>query len=105
MVSGAFTVTEQVAVLPFAVVAVIVAVPSFIAETTPAGATVHVIVLSVAFSGVTLAVKVSVPSISNVISVLFSVTLSTGITAAFTVTVQVAVLPFAVFAVIIDVPF
>lgn len=86
LVRGAFTVTVQFALLPFAV-AVTVAVPSFNAvitpfstDTTPDGATVHVTVLSVALSGVSVAVKVSVSSISSVIAVLFSVTLSTAIT-------------------------
>ena len=109
LVRGAFTVTVQFALLPFAV-AVTVAVPSFNAvitpfstDTTPDGATVHVTVLSVALSGASVAVSVWVSSISSVIAVLSNSMPVTGTGFAVTVTVQFALLPSAV-AVIFAVP-
>ena len=79
---GLVTVTVQVAVLLFTVVAVIVAVPSATAVTLPLEETVatevlfdfHVTVLSVAFEGATVAVSVDVPPTSRLSDVLLSVT-------------------------------
>lgn len=68
------TVILQVAVLPFEVFAVIVAVPDFFAVTTPFVLTeatalllvLHVTVLSVAFDGVIVAFSVSVSPANSI---------------------------------------
>lgn len=91
VVDSCSTVTSHVAVLlPSAVVTVIVALPAETAVTTPLETVatdvfndVQVTVLLVAFSGATVAVKVSVAPTSSVVSVLFKLTPVT----AFTVTV------------------
>ena len=105
-----FTVTEQVAVLPpSVVVTVIVAVPAFFAVTTPeveTAATVvlfddQLTVLSEAFVGLTVAVSAWVSPSVKVSKVLSSITLVTCTIGAFTVTVQVAVLPASVVVTVI----
>ena len=94
MVAGA-TVTAQVAVtpLPSLAVAVMLAVPAATAVTSPVKAStdataalslLQVTVWSVASSGVTVAVSVSVEPTLVEIAVLFSVMAVTGIVAAFT---------------------
>ena len=100
--------------LPSAVVAVIAAVPAFTPVTFPVLSTVaielfedvQIIALFVAFTGVTVAIKLYVaPTASSSVSAvkLTAVTLTTG--AMVLVNVQVAVLlPSAVVAVIIAVP-
>ena len=110
---AALTVTVQVAFLfPSAVVTVMVAVPAATAVTLPFESTFATLVLLelqltfllVAFSGFTVAVKVSVlPTVSSV-AVLFRATPGTATVEAVTVTVQVAVLlPSVVVAVIVAV--
>ncbi len=107
--TGIITETSQVAVLPFAVVAVIVASPAAFAVTLPSLSTLaisgaeelQVTVVSVAVVGSNVTDNVSVPFISNVSEVFLSEILTTG---TDTVTSQVAVLPFAVVAVIVAVP-
>ena len=78
--------------------AVMVAVPALTAVTTPSltvatvsSEEVHVTVLSVALSGVTVALRVVVSPTVSAAVVLSRVTFSTATTLAFTVTVQVAV--------------
>ena len=104
------TVTEHVAVFePSTVVTVMVEDPSFTAVTLPFTSTVatvvlledQVTVLSVAFEGDTVAVKVSVPPMTSVIDVLFKLTLVT--VTGFTVTTHCTDIPPAV-AVIVAVP-
>ena len=96
---AAFTLTAQVAVLsslissvPLVAVTVIVAVPSVTAVTTPLETVAtavlsldHVIVLSVALSGATVAVSVSVPFAFSVTAVLLRVT---PVTSTFIFTVN-----------------
>ena len=102
------TVTTHVAVFPFEVVTVIVAVPvptavtlPFSTVTTAAFDVLHVRVLSVVSLGVMVAISVSLFPLTSESVVLFKVTLSARI---FTVTSQVAVCPFAVVTVIVAVP-
>ena len=102
------TVTSQVAILPFEVVTVIVAVPAPTAVTVPfttvatlASDVDQVNVLSVVSAGATVAVKVSLLPLINERLFLFRLT-PDAIT--LTVTSQVAVLPFAVVTVIVTVP-
>ena len=100
-----FMVTTQVAffVLSAFEVTVMVAEPTILAVTSPLWSTsampeallLHVTVLSVASSGATVAVSVSVAPCSNVVDVLLSVTLVTGM--ALTVTAQVAVFELSEF--------
>ena len=93
------TVTEHVADLSPAV-AVMVAVPSLMAVTRPDASTVamevfvllHVTVLSVALSGLTVATSVSLSPSFKDKDVLFSAIDVTGTTKGFTCTLQVAVL-------------
>ena len=101
------TVTEHVAVFePSTVVTVMVEDPSFTAVTLPFTSTVatvvlledQVTVLSVAFEGDTVAVKVSVPPMTSVIDVLFKLTLVT--VTGFTVTTHCADIPPAVAAIV-----
>ena len=100
--TAAATVISQVALWSPAV-AVMVTVPSFNVVTTPSATVatvssddVHVTVLSVAVSGVTVAVNVTLsPAVTDAVA-LSNVTLSTGTTAAVTVTLQVALFPPAV---------
>ena len=105
--SVATTVIEQVAVFSPAF-AVMVAVPNFLAVTTPletvatvASEVVQVTVLSVASSGPTVAVRVTVSPTFREAQVLLRVTLVTGV--GITVIEQVAVLSPAV-AVMVGVP-
>jgi len=107
------TVTVQAAVLlPSAVVTVIVAVPAATAVTTPPAVTVatvgapllHVTFWLVALEGVIVALRVSVLPTITLADDLFRVTPVTATTALLTVTVQVAVLPPSVAAVITAVP-
>lgn len=105
LVTGTFffsTVTEHVAVLlPSTVFTVIVAVPTFLAVTSPSEDTVttevllddHVTLLLVALDGLTLAVNSDVSPSFSVIEVLDRETPVTFITFALTVTEHVAVLP------------
>ena len=86
--------------LPSLVVTVILAEPADLAVTKPEEETVatevlledQVTVLSVAFSGVTVAVSVAVSPSVNVNEVLSKLTPVTGITFALTVTLQEAAL-------------
>ncbi len=107
------TVTVAVAVLPLEVFAVMVAVPSETAVTVPPETfatlsllDVHVTVLSVAFAGVTVAVKVSVLPVvrvrldGEIVTPVASMILSFFVTVTFTV----AVLPLLVVAVMVAVP-
>ena len=95
-----FTVTVQAVLLPPAE-AVIVAVPSLMAVTIPLAETtatvalelVHVIVLSVAFVGKTVAVRVVVCPSSNDNEVSERVIEVTSIIAPFTVTTHLALFP------------
>ena len=108
------TVTKQVAVFPPSfVVTVIVAVPAAFAITAPLEDTVatvvlldfHVTVLSVAFDGVIVAVKVCVSPTVIDSDVLSRLTPVTDTVAAFTVTAHVAVLaPSFVLTVIVAEP-
>ena len=108
LVTGvATTVTAQVALLSPAL-AVMVAEPTFLAVTTPlltvaaeASEVVQVTVLSVASSGLTVAVRVTVSPAFREALVLSSVILVTGV--ATTVIAQVAVL-FPALAVMVAVP-
>ena len=108
LVTGvATTVIEQVAVLSPAL-AVIVAVPNFLAVTTPletvatvASDVVQVTVLSVASLGLTVALRVTVSPTFREADVLLRVTLVTGV--GMTVIVQLAVFSPAL-AVIVAVP-
>ncbi len=117
---GWFTVTLQVAVRPFDVLAVMVATPFAIAVTFPLPVTAATLALFVdqdtlrssAVAGATVAVRVSVPLTSRVSVSLFNVMLvgtfvdgSPGSDGLFTVTLQVAVTPFLVLAVIVATPF
>ena len=102
------TVTSQVAVLPFAVVTVMVAVPTPTAVTVPFVTIAtfvledaQVKVLSVVSAGATVAVKVSLPPLIKERLFLFRLTPDAR---TLTVTSQVAVLPFAVVTVIVAVP-
>ena len=97
-----FIVTPQVAVVaPFDVETVTVAVPAAIAVISPDVETLatdvllddQVTDLSVALSGVTVAVNVCVSPTVIVSDVLSRLTLSTGMTFALTVTTHVAFLP------------
>ena len=106
------TVTVTLAVKPFVVVAVMVAVPTDTAVTIPAFDTVampllllcHVTLRSVALAGVTTAVRFSVSPMFWV-SVSGETVTSVGSTSAVaTVMVAVAVRPFDVVAVIVAVP-
>ena len=108
--TGALTVTVQVAVLPpSVVVTVIVAVPAFFAVTTPSEDTVATVVLFddqvtdllEAFDGFTVAVSAWVSPSVKVSKVLSSITLVTRTIGAFTVPVQVAVLPPSVVVTVI----
>ena len=65
---------------------------------------IHVIVLSVALAGDTVAVRVIVVPVSITIFASFSDTPVTGITGSLTVTIHIAVLPFDVVTVIAAVP-
>lgn len=94
--------TEQVAILPpSSVVTVIIAVPTFIADTLPFESTKatlefeldHVTFLFVAFVGDTIAVNFSTPPISNDIDDLSKLTPVTAIVWALTVTEHVACFP------------
>ena len=109
------TVTAQVAVFPpSTVVTVIVAVPTPTAVTSPEELTVatdvsledQVTLLLVAVVGFIVAASCVVPPVFNVIAVLLSDTLLTGILLPVTVTVQVAVLllPSVAAAVMVQVP-
>ena len=110
----AFTLTEHEAVFdPSFVFTVIVAEPTAFAVTTPKEETVATEVLlddqvtdwSVALDGVTIAVNASDSPSVNEIVLLSKTTPVTGTTLAFTVTLQVAVLPRSfVFTVIVAVP-
>ena len=110
-ITGSGTVILQVAVFPLEVFAVMVAVPTDFAVTFPFDTVAtfvlldfQVTVLSVAFVGVIVAVKFAVlPTFSDK-AVLFSDILEASTTGSTTVTLQVAVFPFTVFAVIIAVP-
>ena len=105
------TVTATEAVLPLVELAVIVAVPAafavilpFETEATAVLEEDHVIVLSVAFEGATVAVTVADLPASSSSDVSESVTEVTSITGAFTVTATEAVLPLLERAVIVAVP-
>ena len=105
------TVMTHWAVMPFDAVAVMVAVPIFRGVTAPLTtfATVsseedQVTLLSVAFSGRTVAMRFRLLPKGREASVLFKVILVVGTTTLFTVMVQVAVLPLAVAAVMVVVP-
>jgi len=109
---GMPTATAQVAVLPLAVVAVIVAAPGALAVTVVVrlpSVTVATLVLllvqltlwSVALLGFMVAVRVSVLPIGMVVELLFRLTLATG---TFTLTWHVAVLSAPALAVIVAVP-
>ena len=106
------TFTVHLALNPFTVVAVIVAVPMSSPVTTPSLFTeatfssllVHVTVLSAELPGDTVAVKDKVSPNSILSLVLLSeIDVGTAV-AAFTVTVQLALKPFTVVAVIFAVP-
>jgi len=111
-VTGNVTVTVHVAVLLLsAVVTVMTAVPALTAVTFPLASTaatallpeVHVTALFVAFEGLMVAVRVSVPLTNRLKVFLLSDTLLTW--TLFTVTLHVAVLlPSAVLTVIVAVP-
>ena len=105
-----FTVTEQLAVLPLLLLAVMVAVPKPTALTTPLETVatevlleLQVRVLLVALLGENVAVRVwEEPVPVKLRLVLFRLTPVTAM--GFTVTVQLEVRPFTVFAVITAVP-
>ena len=105
-----FTVTEQLAVLPLLLLAVMVAVPKPTALTTPLETVatevlleLQVRVLLVALLGETVAVRVwEEPVPVKLRLVLFRLTPVTAM--GFTVTVQLEVRPFTVFAVMTVVP-
>ena len=108
----AATVTVHVAVFPLEEDAVMVAVPALTAVTSPYAETaatdssddVHVTVISVAFSGRILAVKVAVsPSIKLREVSLIEIPVTSTMLAA-TVTLQVAVIPFEEVAMIFAEP-
>ena len=107
----AATVKAQEALLPFDVLAVIVVLPALFAVTFPFETVAmdvledfHVTALSVALVGVTVAVSVSDSPILSDADVLDSSTFETDITGSETVSLQLAVLPFAVLAVIVVFP-
>ena len=102
------TVTLQEAVFPLLDFAVIVAVPALMAVTLPFDTVatlllevLHVTVLLAALEGVIVALIVSLVPFIKVSDVLESFTLDTGVV---TVTLQDAVLPLFVFAVMVAVP-
>ena len=102
----------QVLLIPFSSSAVISAVPGCIAVTIPALFTVatfsfedfHVNFLFVAFSGRILHVRLSFCVGYKVSSVLFNVTVVTGISASVTLILQYAFNPLLVVIVIVAVP-
>ena len=107
------TVIVQLAVFPFELVAVITTVPACFAVTFPVESTVAISLLlllqpmfldSVVFSGSTVAVKFNISPSVIVALVLLSATSTIGISFLLTVTVQPAVFPFVLVAVIITVP-
>ena len=112
-ISFCFTVTVQLALFPLLLVAVITAVPAFFAVTFPLLSTaatsalllLHFTVLSpVAFDGVIVAVNVSLsPSVKLVVLLLRLIPVM-AISFCFTVTVQPAVFPLLLVAVITAVP-
>ena len=112
-VSFCFTVTVQLAVFLLLLVAVITAVPAFFAVTFPLLSTaatselllLHFTVLSpVAFDGVIVAVNVSLsPSVMLVVLLLRLIPVI-AISFCFTVTVQLALFPLLLVAVITAVP-
>ena len=112
-ISFCFTVTVQPAVFPLLLVAVITAVPAFFAVTFPLLSTaataslllLHFTVLSpVVFDGVIVAVNVSLsPSVMLVVLLLRLIPVI-AISFCFTVTVQLAVFPLLLVAVITAVP-
>ena len=112
-ISFCFTVTVQLAVFLLLLVAVITAVPAFFAVTFPLLSTaatsalllLHFTVLSpVAFDGVIVAVNVSLsPSVKLVVLLLRLIPVM-AISFCFTVTVQPAVFPLLLVAVITAVP-
>ena len=109
--SGSFTVHLQDAVKPFEVFAIISAVPADTALTIPllTVATLlllllHVTVLSVAFDGLIVALIVLLSPIVSVILEISSSILDGITVGSFTVHLQDAVKPFAVFAMISAVP-
>ena len=110
-VESDLTVTATVAVLPLFVFAVIVAVPAAIPFTVPFDTVatlvlllVHVTVLSVASEGLTVAVNVSELPFVIVADDLFKLIPVTATVELVTVTLQEAVRPLLVFAVIVAVP-
>lgn len=111
-VVGIITLTVQFAVFPFTVLTVMVVAPSLTAVTLPELFTVatdefevdHVTVLFVALEGDIVADRVYVlPSPVKVTDVFDKLTF-VGLTVVSTVTMQVAVFPFTVFAVIVAIP-
>ena len=107
------TVTVQLAVFPFSLVAVIMAVPALLAVTVPLASTIATslllllqltFLLSVVFSGSTVAVRAVVSPSGSVALLLSRHTSVIGISFFSTVTVQLAVFPFSVVAVITAVP-
>jgi len=111
---GIVTVTLQIAVLaPSVVVTVMLAEPAETAVTLPLASTVETEVLEdvqvtallVAFVGLTVAVKVSVPPTVREVAFLFRVTPVTATVGIVTVTLQMAVFnPSVVVTVIVAVP-
>ena len=107
------TVIVQLAVIPFSVVAVIMAVPALFAVTFPIRSTVATAtllllqltsLLYVVFSGRTVAVRVAVSPSVSVALLLSRHTSVIGISFFSTVIVQLAVIPFSLVAVIMAVP-
>ena len=113
LVSFLLTVIVQLAVFPFSLIAVIMAVPALFAVTLPIRSTVATATLLllhltlfpyVVFSGSTVAVRVVVsPSVSVALLLLRLISVI-GISFLLTVTVQPAVFPFVLVAVITAVP-
>jgi hypothetical protein len=108
---GALTVIILVAVLPSPVLAVIIAVPSATAETSPCISTIatdmlsedHVTVLSVALLGRIVALSCLLPP-TNKTAPVVGLTFIPDTATVFTVTGHAAVFPFMVFAVIVTAP-
>jgi len=112
-ISFSLTVIVQLALFPFSLVAVITAVPALLAVTFPIRSTVATAtllllqltsLLYVVFSGRTVAVRVAVSPSVSVALLLSRHTSVIGISFFSTVTVQLAVFPFVLVAVITAVP-
>ena len=100
--SGATTVTSQVPVTPFALVALMVTVPGAIPLIWPftetvamvSSSEVHATVVSVAFSGITFATRVSVTEVvTGIVIAAGAITISVTATASSTVTAITSVKP------------